>query len=204
MNRYHLACLVIPLMALVGFPAAADEEPREVSEEESRDAAKEEARDVRASSSETDCACPKEGSWNVQNLEGWMNCTGPFDIKRKIGEVKDKGTVWVVEEDCSSLFGEASRKKDEDIYLERGESCGYDGTINGEEDGVTMSIDVTGSLEGNEFIKGEMHSEPSLQGMMCEYYRPFEISYDEPIPEDEYEKRREKMQKKLEKIRGKD
>ena len=30
-------------------------------------------------------------------------------------------------------------------------------TINGEEDGIKMVIDVTWTLEGDEFIKGEMH-----------------------------------------------
>jgi len=49
-----------------------------------------------------------------------------------------------------------------------------------------------------------MHSNPSLQGMMCEYYRPFEISFDEALREDEYPKLKKKMAKKLESIRGKD
>jgi len=154
--------------------------------------------------SESDCACPEEGRWKVQNLEGWMDCTGPINFKRTLDEVKDKGTIWVLEKDCSSLFGEASQKRDEDVLMERVEDCGYEGTINGEEDGVNMVIEVTWELEGDEFIKGEMHSNPSLQGMTCEYWRPFEIRFDQALGEDEYAKLKKKMEKKLEKIRGKD
>lgn len=132
-----------------------------------------------------------------------MDCTGPIDLKRKLKEVKDKGTIWVLDQDCSSLFSEASKKKDEDLLVERVDGCGYEGTVNGEEDGIQMVIDITWTLEGDNFIKGEMHSESSLQGMTCEYYRPFEITFDEPLGEDEYADLKKKMEKKLEKIRGK-
>lgn len=186
MNRQRVALLVILVTASVGLPAAAQQ----------TDA-------LRKAGSGSDCVCPKEGRWNAQNLEGWMDCTGPINLKRKLKKVKDRGTIWVLERDCSSLFGEASKKKDEDVVMERVEGCGYEGTINGEEDGIKMVIEVTWALEGDEFIKGEMHSNPSLQGMTCEYYRPFEITFDEALREDEYAKLKKKMEKKLEKIRGK-
>jgi hypothetical protein len=38
-----------------------------------------------------------------------MDCTGPVNFKRKLKPVKDKGTIFIEEEDCSSLFGEASK-----------------------------------------------------------------------------------------------
>ena len=188
MNREHFALLVVLVTASVGLPAAAQSTDEVLGR----------------SGSGSDCACLKEGRWKVQNLEGWMNCTGPINLKRKLKEVKDKGTIWVLEEDCSSLFGEASNKKDEDVLMERVESCRYEGTINGDEDGIKMVIEVTWVLYGDELIKGEMHSNPSLQGMTCEYYRPFEITFDEPLRQDEYAKLRKKMEKKLEKIREKD
>lgn len=156
------------------------------------------------SESASDCICPKEGRWKVQNLEGWMDCTGPINFKRKLKEVKDEGTIWILDKDCSSLFGEASSKRDEDVLMKRVEDCRYEGTINGEEDGVNMVIEVTWVIESDERIRGEMHSNPSLQGMMCEYYRPFVITFEEPIPEKEYQKLREKMEKKLKKIREKE
>lgn len=187
MSRQRVALLVILVTTSVGLRAAAQQT------------------DVRGKTgSGPGCACPKEGRWNVQNLEGWMNCTGPINLKRKLEKVKDKGTIWVLDKDCSSLFGEASKKKDEDVVMERVEGCGYEGTINGEEDGIKMVIEVTWTLEGDGFIKGEMHSNPSLQGMACEYYRPFEITFDEALRQDEYPKLKKKMEKKLEKLRGKD
>lgn len=150
----------------------------------------------------SDCFCPKEGRWKAQNLEGYMNCTGPFNIKRKLKPVKDKGTMWVLDDDCASVFGEASRKKDEDSLMEREEDgCGFEGTIEGEEEGVEMVIDITWTLESDEFLKGEMSSETSQMGITCEYYRPFEISFDEALSEAEYIKLKPKMEKKLKKVR---
>ena len=183
MNRQLVILLVIVLTASIGLPAAAQRAESE---------------------SESDCVCPKEGRWKVQNLEGWMDCTGPINFKQTLEEVKDTGTIWVLENDCANLFGEASRKRDEDVVMKRVEGCGYDGTINGEEDGVKMVIEVKWTFEGDEFLKGEMHSNPSLQGMTCEYYRPFEIAFDEPIEEHEYAKLKKEMEKKLAKIRAKD
>lgn len=186
MNRMHVAFPFILIMASAGLPISAQLTGA-----------------VDGFGSGSDCPCPREGRWNVQNLEGWMDCTGPIDLKRKLKEVKDKGTIWVLDQDCSSLFSEASKKKDEDLLVERVDGCGYEGTVNGEEDGIQMVIDITWTLEGDNFIKGEMHSESSLQGMTCEYYRPFEITFDEPLGEDEYADLKKKMEKKLEKIRGK-
>ena len=154
----------------------------------------------RKSEAPASCSCPLEGEWRAQNLEGWMNCTGPVNIKRKLTPVKDEGTIWILKESCASLFGEASKKSDEDVLMEREDSCGYKGVINGAENGVNMVIDVAWTIENVEFITGEMHSKPSLQGMMCEYYRPFELRFDKRIAEDDYEKRKKTMQKKLDDV----
>lgn len=187
MNLQRLALLIVLLGASAALPATAERSVYVKSKTATSD----------------DCKCPKEGRWKVQNLEGWMNCTGPVDLKRKLEKVKDEGTIWVLAEDCSSLFGEASKKKDEDLLMERVEGCKYEGKVNGEEDGIHMVIDVTWNIDGDELIKGEMHSNPSLQGMMCEYYRPFEITFDEALKPDEYSKLKKKMEKKLEELRKK-
>jgi len=152
----------------------------------------------------TQCTCPKEGRWNAHNLEGWMDCTGPINFRKTLDEVKDKGTIWVLDDNCSEVFGEASNKKDEDLLMEMLEDCNFEGRINGDEGGVQMVIDVKWELENDEFIKGEMHSNPSLQGMMCEYFRPYEIHYDEPISPKDYDKLKKAMEKKLEAARKRD
>ena len=188
MTRLPVLSFVIAAAMSVSTLAKADEKERDVK--------------VRDNKEQSACSCPKEGEWKVQNLEGWMNCTGPVNIKRSLKPVKDDGTIWVLgEESCKRLFGEASDKRNEDMLMKQEDACHYKGTINGDENGVAMVINVSWTLDGSEFIKGEMHSKPSLQGMMCEYYRPFEITFDRKIPEEDYEKRKKKMRKKVEKIR---
>jgi len=39
--------------------------------------------------------------------------------------------------------------------------------------------------------------------MTCEYFRPFEITFKEKLGEKEYPKLKKKMEKRLEKVRGK-
>ena len=148
----------------------------------------------------TSCSCPKEGRWDGQNLEGWMDCTGPVNFRKELGdEPQDKGTIWVLDDDCPSVFGEASKKNREDMLVHKVDDCSFFGTINGEENGIKMVIEVKWVAESDEFIRGEMHSNPSLQGMTCEYYRPYELTFREPIEEKDYEKARVAMEKKLEK-----
>jgi len=159
---------------------------------------------IKRSESSAECTCPKEGRWKAQNLEGWMDCTGPINFRKTLDEVKDKGTIWILDDNCSEVFGEASGKKDEDLLMEMLKDCTFEGRINGDEDGVKMVIDVSWKLENDEFIEGEMHSNPSLQGMMCEYFRPYEIYYDEPIPPKDYDKLKKQMEKKLEAARKRD
>lgn len=119
----------------------------------------------------------------------------------------------------ATLFAYSAMAQDSDEELETGErewsqlepptscscpeDCSFFGTINGEEDGIKMVLEVKWVADGDEFIRGEMHSNPSLQGMTCEYYRPFEITFREPFKEKDYEKAKKNMQKKLEKARQK-
>lgn len=126
MYRQRLALLFVLVLVSVSYPAVAQQTVT-----------------AGRTNAVSNCACPREGRWKVQNLEGWMDCTGPINLRRKLEKVKAKGTISVLEEDCSSLFGEASQKKDEDVVMDRLEDCAYEGTINGEEDGVNMVIEVT-------------------------------------------------------------
>lgn len=190
MNRAGLALFAISAGACVAFPAAADE----MSKDEKRS----------SSGAASDCACPLEGVWNAQNLEGWMKCTGPVNINQTLDPVKDKGTIWILDEQCSSIFSEASRKQDEDILMEREkDSCKFRGTVSGQANGVEMVIDVKWPTAAEKFIKGDMYSNPTFPAMSCEYYRPYEITFDDPIPESEYADRKKKMLKKLEAARKK-
>lgn len=147
------------------------------------------------------CICPKEGRWNVQNHEGHMKCSGPVTVKKKLKPEKDKGTIWVIDEGCVELFGEAPRKKEDDMLMERTKDCDYEGLVHDEEESVDMVIDVTWTFENDSFLTGEMSSTTTHMGMTCEYYRTFEIAFDETLRADEYRRSREKMLDKLEHVR---
>jgi hypothetical protein len=140
MNRRHVSLLVILVVGALVIPAVAQES------ESLREG------------SESDCACPKEGRWIVTNLEGWMKCAGTLNLKRKLkAKDRNKGIIWILEEDCSSIFEEAGERKREDAIMERVEGCGFEGTIRGVEDGVEVVINATLTLEGDEFITGEAY-----------------------------------------------
>ena len=87
------------------------------------------------------CVCPRQGRWNAQNLEGKMECKGAFGVSRKLKPVKDNGVIFVMEDDCSRVFGDSMTKKEEDVLMIRDEDCTYRGIIEGEEGGVSMVID---------------------------------------------------------------
>jgi hypothetical protein len=149
--------------------------------------------------SASDCICPKEGRWNVQNLEGAMDCRGAFVLNRKLKPVRDKGVILVMEDDCSRLFGDSTTKKEEDVLMTRVDGCGYAGTIDGEEEGIDMVIDVIWTIENQQLIKGEMSSTTSQMGITCDLYRPFELTFDEALSENDYQKWEKRIIKKMEK-----
>ena len=138
MIRRHVSLLVVLVIGALVIPAAAQET------------------EVLRPGSESDCVCPKEGRWMVTNLEGWMQCVGTFGMKRKLkGKDKNKGIIWILEEDCSSIFEEAGERKREDAVMERAEDCEFEGTVRGVEDGVEVVVNMTLAVETDEFITGE-------------------------------------------------
>ncbi len=154
-------------------------------------------RDAVVARSGVDCICPKEGRWNAQNLEGSMDCKGAFVMNRKFKPVRDNGIILVMEEDCSSLFGDSTTKKEADALMTRVDGCGYKGTFESEEEGVDMVIDVIWTIESPERITGEMTSSTSQMGITCDLYRPFELTFDKALSDDEYEKWEKRIREKM-------
>ena len=152
---------------------------------------------------ESACVCPRPGVWRVKNLDGWMECNA-FGIKRKLkGADKNDGAIWILNDDCSSIFSEAYEKGSEDVIMDRGRDCLFFGVAPGEEEGVEVLFDGAYKLENEEFITGEFHLEMSGMGADCTGYRPFEVEFLEPLKEKDYAKLEKKMQKELEKTREK-
>ena len=149
----------------------------------------------------SECACPKPGVWRVTNLDGYMECN-VLGMKRKLkGSDRNDGAIWILNDDCSTIFSEAYEKDREDVIMDRGRECLFFGVAPGEEEGVEVMFDGAYRVETEEFITGEYHMEMSSVGADCTGYRPFEIEFLEPLNEKKYAKLEKKMQKALEEAR---
>ena len=152
---------------------------------------------------EAACACPKPGVWRVTNLDGYMECN-VLGMKRKLkGAGRNDGAIWILNDDCSTIFAEAYEKEREDVILDRGRECLYFAVSPGEEEGAEVIFDGAYKLESEEFITGEYYMQMSAAGADCSGYRPFDIEYLEPLDEKKYAKLEAKMQKQLEEARAK-
>ena len=148
--------------------------------------------------SESACACPRKGVWRVTNLEGHMECN-VLGIKRPLrGADRNDGAIWILDDDCSTVFAEAYEKDHEDVLFERGRECTFFGMTPGEEDGAEVLFDLAWKIETEEFIAGESYLKMSSMGANCSGFRPFEINFLEPLSEKDYARLEEEMQKKLE------
>jgi len=155
----------------------------------------------RKSATPSACACPRAGVWRVTNLDGWMECN-VLGIKRKLkGADKNDGAIWILNDDCSSIFSEAYEKGSEDVIMDRGRDCLFFGVAPGEEDGAKVIFDGAYKLETEEFITGEYYMEMSSMGADCSGYRPFEIEFLESLSEKKYAKQEKNMKKSLAKAR---
>jgi hypothetical protein len=158
--------------------------------------------EVRESGGPSACTCPRAGVWRVKNLDGWMECN-VLGIKRKLkGAGKNDGAIWILNDHCSTIFSEAYEKEREDVIMDRGRDCLFFGVAPGEEDGAEVIFDGAYKVETEEFITGEYYMEMSSMGADCSGYRPFEIEFLEPLSEKDYAKLEQKMEKKLETVRG--
>ena len=148
-------------------------------------------------------------------------------------EDPNPGIFWILEEDCSKFFVEALEKKRDDVLLERVEDCGFQGTLWAEEEGIEVFMAINAKLESDEFMTGELFlnpeddeepedpedsEEPEARDgsknrkiwkaggdmeISCKGYRPWEMSFVEPLSEKEYPKLKKRMEKKLEEFHRK-
>ncbi len=148
------------------------------------------------------CVCPRAGVWRVKNLDGWMECN-VMGMRRTLkGTGKNDGAIWILNDDCSSIFSEAYEKERADVIMDRGRDCLFFGVAPGEEQGAEVIFDGAYKVENEEFITGEYHMEMSSKGADCTGYRPFEIEFLEPLSEKDSAKLEKKMQSELEKARA--
>lgn len=130
-----------------------------------------------------------------------MECKA-LGIKRKDNRAdKNDGAIWILNDNCSTIFSEAYEKQREDVLMDRGRDCLFFGVAPGEEDGAKAMFDGAYKVETEEFITGEYHMEMSSMGMECTGYTPFEIKFLKPLSEKDYAKLEKQMQKELVKAR---
>ncbi len=147
------------------------------------------------------CSCPKAGVWRLVNLKGWMECNVPGMKRRMSAEQKNKAALWILDDQCSSIFFEASEKKREDVLMDRGRDCLFFGVVMGEEDGAEALFDGALELESDDRMTGEFFLEMSAGAFECKGHRPFRAEFVEPLREKDIPKLEKKMQKKLETAR---
>ena len=154
------------------------------------------------SASQSECKCPKAGVWRVTNKEGWMECS-VLGIRRTDKRAdRNDGAIWILNDDCSTIFSEAYEKQREDVLMDRGRDCLFFGTAPGEEDGAQVIFDGAYKVETEELITGEYYMEMSSAGINCTGYSPFQIDFLRPLSEKDYAKLEKTMQKELTKARA--
>jgi hypothetical protein len=147
------------------------------------------------------CACPTPGVWRVTNLDGYMECSA-LGVRRTLrGAAENDGAIWILDDSCSTIFNEAYERDAEDVIMTRGRECLFFGSAPGEEDGAEVIFDGAYRLENSEFITGEFYLEMTGGGLACSGFRPFEISFLEPLDEDDYAELEETMQERLDEAR---
>ena len=129
-----------------------------------------------------------------------MSCN-VLGIKRKLkGAARNNGAIWILNDDCSTIFSEAYKKGREDVLMDRGRECLFFGVAPGEEEGAEVMFDGAYKLENEEFITGEFYWKcPALEPTAR--LPPFRDRILEPLSEKDYAKLEKKMQKALEKAR---
>ena len=143
------------------------------------------------------CTCPRPGVWRVTNLDGYMECSDLGIRMPMRGAAENDGAIWILDDDCSTIFSEAYEKDSEDVLMTRGRECLFFGLAPGEEEGAEVIFDGAYKLESEEFITGEFFLKMTGP-VSCGGYRPFEISFIEPLDEKDYAKLEQTMQKELE------
>ena len=109
-------------------------------------------------------------------------------FNRQLKKNMKYGTTVMMKDDCTVIFGDGIKKKDEEGLMSRTEGCGYQGVIQGSEEGVTVDFAVVWEIHSQEHITGVMSGAVKDKGFSCEVYRPFEMDWTKPLTDAERER----------------
>lgn len=120
------------------------------------------------------CICPKEGLWSVQNHAGTMACSGTFSMTLPLTPGGGEGTL-EIRDGCSTIVASGMSDDEATIVMHANASCGFEGSVGGEEGGIPMTINYTWVVESEERITGDLSSTVSEAGMTCNMSRTYEL-----------------------------
>ena len=121
---------------------------------------------------------PKAGPWSAMNFLGEMVCKGIVNLNLPLKPVSDSGTI-EVRNGGQTLFGDGFSDDTEDITMKSvpGLIGRYSGVVAGSPGGVPMSIDYYWQVVNDEWIIGYLTSHVDTQGMTCNMFRTYELTY---------------------------
>lgn len=128
---------------------------------------------------------PEEGIWGVKNLGGSMQCPGLMSRALK-GDDYNRGTL-TVHEAGARLFGEAHDKDAQDMMMFRVPTIPgrYTGWAVEPHEGQDVLVHFAVQFVTKEWMVGYSTGDMRAQGMHCRLYRPFEMRWEKPLPDDD-------------------
>lgn len=125
---------------------------------------------------------PKPGIWEVTNFTGSMDCPGLFSRELR-GADHNRGELTVLG-DGERIFTDAFDEDREDAMVYRVPQIPgrYAGWVEDTYEGYTVMIHGVYQVITDEWIVGYMTGDMAVESVFCRLYRPFEMRYQEPPP----------------------
>jgi hypothetical protein len=121
-------------------------------------------------------AVPKAGPWSAVNMAGQMACEG---MSLEIPASPPEAGILEVLDGGRTLIGTGLQGDQASITLQadpeiRGR---YRGAVEGMEQGVPVTIHYYWQVVTDEYIVGFLTASMTSEGMTCDVYRPYELTY---------------------------
>lgn len=126
---------------------------------------------------------PREGIWGVTNLGGSIQCPGLMN-RALTGDDYNQGTL-TVHEAGARLFGEAHDDDAQDMMMFRVPTIPgrYNGWAVERHEGQNVVVYFAVQFITEELMVGYGAGDMRAEGVHCRLYRPFEMRWEEPLPD---------------------
>ena len=132
-----------------------------------------------------DAFIPLEGIWGVTNLGGSIQCPGLMS-RDLTGDDYNQGTL-TVHEAGARLFGEAHDDDAQDMMMFRVPTVPgrYNGWAVERHEGQNVLVYFAVQFITEELMVGYGAGDMRAEGVHCRLYRPFEMRWEDPLPDDD-------------------